>query len=104
MSTGSCKYGANCWFNHPDPLAVDQEDDGGSAASGASSQSSMPSSSPPWTLNVTAPLVPMELSPLHGVSTQNPYGYQVPWFFVPLITLILEKESKFHVRSCMSIF
>ncbi|XP_035542660.1 uncharacterized protein LOC108984969 isoform X3 [Juglans regia] len=86
MSTGSCKHGANCWFNHPDPLAVDQEDDGGSAASGASSQSSMPSSSPPWTLNVTAPLVPMELSPPHGVPTPNPYGYQAP-VYIPEMSM-----------------
>ncbi|KAG7954357.1 hypothetical protein I3843_11G012200 [Carya illinoinensis] len=75
MSTGSCKYGTNCRFNHPDPLAVDQEDDGGSAASGAS-QSSMQSSSPPRTLNVTAPYVPMELSPSPGFPPQNPHGYQ----------------------------
>ncbi|XP_040986842.1 uncharacterized protein LOC121234805 isoform X1 [Juglans microcarpa x Juglans regia] len=85
MSTGSCKYGANCWFNHPDPLAVDQEDDGGSAASVAS-QSSMSSSSPPRTLNVTTPLVPMELSPLHGIPPQNRYGYQAP-VYIPEMSM-----------------
>ncbi|KAG2678657.1 hypothetical protein I3760_11G012300 [Carya illinoinensis] len=85
MSTGSCKYGTNCRFNHPDPLAVDQEDDGGSAASGAS-QSSMQSSSPPRTLNVTAPYVPMELSPSPGFPPQNPHGYQAP-VYIPEMSM-----------------
>lgn len=96
MSTGSCKYGVNCKFNHPDPLAVEGSDDpsgvgnGGSASSGAS-QSSMPSSSPPRKLNVTAPFVPLELSPSHSVPPQNPYGYQVPRLY---LTLFLSRGKK----------
>lgn len=64
MRTGSCKYGANCRFNHPDPA----EPPSGFANGGPISQSSIPSWTAPRTLNETSPFVPMIFSPNQGVA------------------------------------
>jgi len=84
MRTGSCKYGANCKFNHPDPTAVAGGDpssgfgNGGSVSLGAS-QSSATTWSPPRAMNENSPFVPVVLSPTPGVPPQNSdwNGYQV---------------------------
>lgn len=88
MRTGSCKYGANCKFNHPDPTVGGSDNplgygNGGSATLG-SSKSSMRSWSSPRPFNEAAAFVPMVLSPTHGVPPQNPEwnGYQVLYIFV----------------------
>ncbi|XP_027361829.1 zinc finger CCCH domain-containing protein 43 [Abrus precatorius] len=86
MRTGSCKFGANCKFNHPDPTTVGGCDSPSGYSNGTSislqgvSQSSIPSWSSTRTLNESAPLVPMILSPNPGVSPQNSEwnGYQAP--------------------------
>lgn len=85
MRNGSCKYGANCRFNHPDPTAVGGSDppsafsNGGSVLQ-SSSQSSVASWSSPQGLNETAPFVPIMFPPTQGVPSQNPEwnGYQAP--------------------------
>ncbi|KAG4378911.1 hypothetical protein GLYMA_17G126800v4 [Glycine max] len=86
MRTGSCKFGANCKFNHPDPTAVggvggdpaSGYGNGGSISLQGVSQTSVPSWSSPRTLNESSPFVPMMLSPTQGVSTQSSdwNGYQ----------------------------
>lgn len=88
MRTGSCKFGANCKFNHPDPT-VGGVGGGGEPPSGFGnggaihlqgvSQPSVPSWPPTRTLNETSPFVPMMLSPSQGVSPQSSEwnGYQV---------------------------
>lgn len=85
MRNGSCKYGANCRFNHPDPTAVGVSDspsgyaNGGSLSSKAASQASLGSWSSPRALNETSPFVPMMFSPSQRVPSQNSEwnGYQV---------------------------
>jgi len=85
MRTGSCKFGANCKFNHPDPTAVGGSDSPSGYGNGSSiplqgvSQPSIPSWSSTRTLNESTPFVPMILSPNPGVSPQNSEwnGYQV---------------------------
>ncbi|XP_037493109.1 zinc finger CCCH domain-containing protein 43 [Jatropha curcas] len=86
MRNGSCKYGANCRFNHPDPTAVGGNDapysNGGSASLQQSSQPSVASWSSPRGLNETAPFVPIMFPPTQGVPSQSPEwnGYQAPLY------------------------
>ena len=84
MRTGSCKFGANCKFNHPDPCTGGGDSpsgygNGGSISLQGVSQPSAPSWSSPKTLNETPPFVPMMLSPTQAVSPQSSdwNGYQV---------------------------
>lgn len=85
MRTGSCKYGANCRFNHPDPTDSAGGDtavgygNGGPVSLQGTSQPTIPSWSSPRSLNEPAPFVPIMLSPTQGVPSQNPEwnGYQV---------------------------
>lgn len=106
MRTGSCKYGANCRFNHPDPTAVGGSDNasgfgnGGSAALGAL-QSSLTSWSSPRTLNETAPFVPMVLSPTHPQSPEW-NGYQVLHILCTIVTCVLNKVSFMCHLGCQS--
>ncbi|XP_043813509.1 zinc finger CCCH domain-containing protein 43 isoform X2 [Manihot esculenta] len=87
MRNGSCKYGANCRFNHPDPTAVGGSDppsafsNGGSATFQSSPQSSVGSWSSPRGLNEIAPFVPVIFPATRGVTLQNPEwnGYQVTY-------------------------
>ncbi|KAF3436799.1 hypothetical protein FNV43_RR19552 [Rhamnella rubrinervis] len=86
MRNGSCKYGANCRFNHPDPTASGGGDtssgygNGGPVALQGATQSTIPPWSSPRSLNESAPYVPMLLSPIQGVPSQNSEwnGYQAP--------------------------
>ena len=77
MRTGSCKFGANCKFNHPDPQAVGGCDpasgygNGGSISLHGVSQQSVSTWSSPRTVNETSPFVPVMLSPTQGVSPQS---------------------------------
>ncbi|KAJ4839989.1 hypothetical protein Tsubulata_030823 [Turnera subulata] len=88
MRNGSCKYGSNCKFNHPDPTAAGGSDppltfgNGGSASIQGSSQTSAASWSSPGALNEPAPFVPIMFSPTQGVPTQSPEwnGYQAPLY------------------------
>lgn len=85
MRNGSCKFEANCRFNHPDPTALigcespSGYGNGGSVSSQAASQASIGSWSSPRALNEPAPFVPMMYSPTQGVPSQNSEwnGYQV---------------------------
>lgn len=96
MRTGSCKYGANCRFNHPDPTAAGAYEppsgygNGGSVPLQGASQSNMPSWSSPRALNEPTPFVPIMFSPTHVVPTPNPEwnGYQV--FMMLSGTLIID--------------
>ncbi|GFZ07872.1 zinc finger C-x8-C-x5-C-x3-H type family protein [Actinidia rufa] len=83
MRNGSCKYGSNCRFNHPDPTAVG----GGNAHSGygngghvsqAASKSTVSPWSPPRALNETGTFAPPMFSPTQGIPSSNPEwnGYQ----------------------------
>ena len=83
MRNGSCKYGSNCRFNHPDPTAAGGSDppsgfdNGGPASLQGGSQSS--SWSAPRSLSETPLYVPMMMPPSQGVPPQNTEwnGYQV---------------------------
>lgn len=84
MRNGSCKFGASCKFNHPDPTSVGGTSGGygnGSTISlqGGVSQSSVPSWSSTRTLKETSPYVPIVMSPTPGVSPRSSdwNGYQV---------------------------
>ncbi|OAY30751.1 zinc finger CCCH domain-containing protein 43 isoform X2 [Manihot esculenta] len=86
MRNGSCKYGANCRFNHPDPTAAGGTDppsgfgNGGTAALQSSPQSSVAPWSSPRGLSEAAPFMPMMFPPTQGVPSQSPEwnGYQAP--------------------------
>ncbi|XP_050223430.1 zinc finger CCCH domain-containing protein 43 [Mercurialis annua] len=85
MRNGTCKYGATCHFNHPDPTAVVGSDpsalsNGGSVPLQNSSQSSAASWSSPRGLNGNPPFMPVLFPPTPVASSQNPEWnkYQVP--------------------------
>ncbi|XP_015581492.1 zinc finger CCCH domain-containing protein 43 [Ricinus communis] len=87
MRNGSCKYGANCRFNHPDPTTVGGSDplafsNGGSASLQNSLQSNIASWSSPGGLNETPSFMSIMFSPTQGVPSQNPEwnGYQAPMY------------------------
>lgn len=75
MRNGSCKYGSNCRFNHPDPTAAGGSDrpsgfgNGGPASLQGGSQSS--SWSAPRSLSESPLYVPMMMPPSQGVPSQN---------------------------------
>ncbi|KAF9671660.1 hypothetical protein SADUNF_Sadunf12G0070700 [Salix dunnii] len=88
MRNGSCKFGANCKYNHPDPTAVGGSDhpptflNGGSASLPAPSPSSVGSWSSPRALNDPSSFIPIVFSPNQGVPPQSPdwNGYQAPLY------------------------
>lgn len=88
MRTGSCKFGANCKFNHPDPTTVGGCDpqsgygNGGSLSLQGVTQPFVPSWSSPRTLNETS-FVPVMMTPTQGVAPQSSdwNGYQVNIYF-----------------------
>lgn len=89
MRNGSCKYGAECKFNHPDPTTIGGTDSPsfrgnngvsiGTFSPKATFQASSTSWSSPRHVNGTSPFIPVMLSQTHGVTSQNPEwnGYQV---------------------------
>lgn len=99
MRNGSCKYGANCRFNHPDPTASGGGDtssgygNGGPLSLQGAAQPTVPSWPSPRSLNET-PFVPMMLTPTQAVPSQNSEwnGYQVnetpPWDHLNLLSLL----------------
>ncbi|XP_057488777.1 zinc finger CCCH domain-containing protein 67-like isoform X2 [Actinidia eriantha] len=84
MRNGSCKYGSNCRFNHPDPTAVGGGDahseygNGGPVSLQGASQSTVSPWSPTRALNETSTYAPPMFSPTQGVPSSNPEwnGYQ----------------------------
>ncbi|KAG5230266.1 TRANSCRIPTION FACTOR C3H FAMILY-RELATED [Salix purpurea] len=86
MRNGSCKYGGNCKYNHPDPMAAGGSDpttafvNGGSASLPAPSPSSVGSWSSPRGLNDPTSFVPFLFSPNQGVPSYSSEwnGYQGP--------------------------
>ncbi|KAJ6869133.1 hypothetical protein NC651_034025 [Populus alba x Populus x berolinensis] len=83
MRNGSCKYGATCKYNHPDPMAVGGSDltsafvNGGTASLPAPSPSSVGSWSSPRALNDPTPFVPYVFSPTRLPSQSSEWnGYQ----------------------------
>lgn len=89
MRNGSCKYGSDCKFNHPDPTTIGGTDspsfhgnNGGSIGS-FSPKSTFQASSTSWSLprhaNGTSPFIPAMLSQARRVPSQTPEwnGYQV---------------------------
>ncbi|WCJ36195.1 Zinc finger CCCH domain-containing protein 43 [Euphorbia peplus] len=86
MRNGSCKYGASCRFNHPDPTAVGGSDppsafsNGSSPRLQSSSQSNVASWSSPRGQNESSPFMPITYPPTQGLPSQTPEwnGYQAP--------------------------
>ncbi|KAJ6970670.1 callose synthase 10 isoform X1 [Populus alba x Populus x berolinensis] len=83
MRNGSCKYGATCKYNHPDPMAVGGSDltsafvNGGTASLPAPSPTSVGSWSSPRALNDPTPFVPYVFSPTRLPSQSSEWnGYQ----------------------------
>lgn len=95
MRTGSCKFGANCKFNHPDPTSVGGYDSTAGYGNGSTTslQDVSQSSTPPWSstrkFNETAPFVPIIISPTPGASPRSSdwNGYQVKSIDLMLITM-----------------
>ncbi|CAI0548191.1 unnamed protein product [Linum tenue] len=94
MRNGSCKYGSNCRFNHPDPTVVGANEhsspiaNGGSSSINASSHSNIPPWSPPPprpALNDTPPNVPILFPSNQSTSSQNLEwnGHQAPVYPPP---------------------
>lgn len=89
MRNGSCKFGAECKFNHPDPTTIGGtdslsfHDNNGVSIGTFSPKSAFQAGSTSWTsprhLNGTSPFIPVMLSQTHGVPSQTPEwnGYQV---------------------------
>ncbi|XP_034215840.1 zinc finger CCCH domain-containing protein 43-like isoform X2 [Prunus dulcis] len=86
MRNGSCMFGTNCRFNHPDPTAARESDppsgygNGGPASlQGALSSTAAPCSAP-RSLNDAPLYVPMVIPPSQGIPSQNTEwnGYQAP--------------------------
>lgn len=95
MRNGSCKFGAECKFNHPDPTTVGGTDslnssfhgnNGGSFSPKSTFQPSSNSWSSPRHATGTTPFVPSMLSQSRGVPSQTPEwnGYQVVKYFLQL--------------------
>ncbi|KAF3437236.1 hypothetical protein FNV43_RR19989 [Rhamnella rubrinervis] len=86
LSGPSNPTGMTFRFNHPDPTASGGGDtssgygNGGPVALQGATQSTIPPWSSPRSLNESAPYVPMLLSPIQGVPSQNSEwnGYQAP--------------------------
>lgn len=113
MRNGSCKYGANCKFNHPDPTAAGACDspcygNGGSVTSQVASQVGVASWLSPGTMNEAATYVPIMFPPPpQGVPSQNPgwNGFQVLIFPLCCLTfsyfwllMLSLSSSKDHVK------
>lgn len=89
MRTGSCKFGASCKFNHPDPMAVGRSDppsrygNGGPISIQGVSQPSVPYWSSQRTSNETAAFMPLMLSPTQGLSPRASEWntYQVSYYW-----------------------
>lgn len=99
MRNGSCKFGANCRFNHPDPTSFGGPDalpkygNGGSVYSPNVSQSTVPSWSPPPALNESPPYVSMIFPPTQGVPMQPEWNaYQVGSNNMPILFNISVEE------------
>lgn len=89
MRTGSCKYGSNCRFHHPEPVTVGGDSpsgyrNGGSFPSQFVSSSSASSWSSPRAFNETSPFVPAMFPPSQGAPTshQDWNGYKVNFFLL----------------------
>lgn len=77
MRTGSCKYGSNCRFHHPEPVTVV----GGDSPSGYGNGASLPSQhvpaspaaswSSPRAFNESSPFVPVMYPPHQGATNSN---------------------------------
>lgn len=89
MRNGSCKFGAECKFNHPDPSTIGGTNspsfhgNNGVSIGSFSPKSTFQASSTSWSsprhANGTTPFIPVMLSQTHGVPSQTPEwnGYQV---------------------------
>jgi hypothetical protein len=95
MRNGSCKYGATCKYNHPDPMAVGGSDltsafvNGGTTSLPAPSPSSVGSWSSPRALNDPTPFVPYVFSPTRLPSQSSEWnGYQVFTLVLCCLTFI----------------
>lgn len=91
MRNGSCKYAANCRFNHPDPTASGEGGGGDLAGygNGPSVSSKAPSqhiaswSASMRTLNETASFAPAVYSPpIGGIAHHNIYQVRSSFFFI----------------------
>ncbi|CAL1389013.1 unnamed protein product [Linum trigynum] len=94
MRNGSCKYGSNCRFNHPDPTVVGENENSSTIANGGSPSinASSHSNIPPWSplpprpaLSEALPYVPIMFPPNQGANSQNLEwnGYQAPVYPSP---------------------
>lgn len=96
MRTGSCKYGSNCRFHHPEPTTVGGGDPGyGNGESHPSNHvpaSTVPSWSSPRAYNDSSPYSPVIFPASHTAAPPNPdwnpssnpewNGYQVIHFYI----------------------
>ncbi|KAK9734059.1 hypothetical protein RND81_04G111800 [Saponaria officinalis] len=85
MRNGSCKFGASCRFNHPDPASVGGFDalssysNGGAISSPNASPSTLKSWSPPSALNENPAYLPLMFSPTQRVPLRPEWtAYQAP--------------------------
>lgn len=96
MRTGSCKYGSNCRFHHPEPVTVGGDStsgyrNGGSFPSQFVSSSSASTWSSPRAFNETSPFLPSMFPPSQGAPTsrQDWNGYQVRFAYHATLWFII---------------
>ncbi|XP_016189818.1 zinc finger CCCH domain-containing protein 43 isoform X2 [Arachis ipaensis] len=106
MQHGSCKFGENCKYNHPNPTTGGCDpppmyDNVGSISFSGVLQQSASSGSSPGTVNKTSPFLPMMLLPTQ-VSPQdsdwNAYHYQAP-----ICPCVMSMHPPTHVKSYPAI-
>lgn len=101
MRTGSCKYGSNCRFHHPDPSTVAGGDpssgyNGGSAPVKSAPYPTGSSWSSPRALNGTASFVPVVYPASQGIPLSPQWnGYLVILLFN--LTALFMKQLLFMV-------
>lgn len=108
MRTGSCKYGSNCRFHHPDPTTVAGADpspgynNAGTVPVQAASHLAASSWSPPRALNDTAPYVPPMVYPTQGIPSPNTEwnGYQVVHICWTLVLIYALYYKVFYLLVC----
>lgn len=74
MSNGSCKYGVNCWFSHPDPTSVGEYENQSGDSSERSillpnASQSTPGSWSPFALSDSPAYVPLMFPSTQGVTS-----------------------------------
>jgi len=103
MRNGSCKFGANCRFDHPDPTslgpdAISSHSNGGPVVSSNAPQSALAPWSPSPALNASPPYVPLVFPSTQGVPSQIELNaYPVRILLNPCFLMLFPLENKYQM-------